>query len=105
MTFERELTLEDLLVDPVIGLVMSRDGCTAEDIRHLMRIAGDRVDGTRNHASKPMPRDFGVNAGTRLPLSAAGPQLKASSCGLVRNVARPVQHQMEPAGRLGDGCS
>lgn len=104
MTFERELTLEDLLVDPVIGLVMSRDGYTAEDIRHLMRIAGDRVSSTRNHASKPMPRDFSVNAGTRLPLSAAGPQLKASY-GLVRNVARAVQHQMEPADRLADGCS
>jgi hypothetical protein len=28
MTLERELSLEDLLIDPIIGLVMVRDGFT-----------------------------------------------------------------------------
>jgi hypothetical protein len=90
--FERELTLEELLADPVIGLVMSSDGCTAEDIRHLMRVTGRRVGGTGNH-TKPMA----------VGSERCRPPLKASAYGLVRNVICPVQHQMEPAGRLADG--
>jgi hypothetical protein len=37
MTLQRELSLEDLLLDPIIRLVMARDGIAPEDIRHLMR--------------------------------------------------------------------
>ena len=36
MTLQRELSLEDLLIDPIIGLVMVRDGFAPEDIRRLL---------------------------------------------------------------------
>jgi hypothetical protein len=32
----RELTLEEMLADPLIRLVMARDGVTARDVRALM---------------------------------------------------------------------
>jgi hypothetical protein len=43
MTLQRELSLEDLLVNPIVSLVMARDGFVPEDIRHLMRHVADRA--------------------------------------------------------------
>ncbi len=38
-----QLTLDELLADPVIRLVMRRDGVSEEDVRHLMaQVAGRR---------------------------------------------------------------
>ncbi|WP_353646460.1 hypothetical protein [Mesorhizobium sp. WSM2239] len=43
MTLQRELSLEDLLVDPIVRLVMARDGVAPEDIRHLLHNVSARI--------------------------------------------------------------
>lgn len=35
----KELTLDELLADPVVQLVMQRDGVTAEDVRQVIERA------------------------------------------------------------------
>lgn len=53
MMLNRELSLEDLLNDPVINLIMARDGFFHEDVRYLMRQAAARAAGGR-HQSRPV---------------------------------------------------
>lgn len=55
MALERELTLDDLLNDPIIRKVMAVDGFTADDIRDLMRRAGARKPVVK--ILKPSQRD------------------------------------------------
>jgi hypothetical protein len=40
MLHERELTLDELLSEPIIVTVMERDGYTPEVIRHLVKQVG-----------------------------------------------------------------
>jgi hypothetical protein len=54
MTLQRELSLEDLLIDPIIGLVMVRDGFAPEEIRRLM---GDVAARTAEASPRPMQPD------------------------------------------------
>jgi hypothetical protein len=42
MTEQREVTLDDLLSEPIIRKVMARDGVRAEDIRRLVQQASVR---------------------------------------------------------------
>jgi hypothetical protein len=57
MTLQRELSLEDLLVDPIVRLVMARDGFAPEDIRHLLRnVAARTADKPPRQAQSGAPR-------------------------------------------------
>lgn len=53
MTLQSELSLEDLLLDPVIRLVIARDGFAPEDIRHLMRHVAARAADTSSGQRQP----------------------------------------------------
>jgi hypothetical protein len=53
MTFQSELSLEDLLMDPIIRLVMARDRFAPEDIRHLMRHVAARAADTSPRQRQP----------------------------------------------------
>jgi hypothetical protein len=54
MTLQSELSLEDLLVDPIVRLVMARDGIAPEDIRHLMRHVVARAAETPPRQTQPV---------------------------------------------------
>jgi hypothetical protein len=42
MSYRCDITLDELLSDPLIRLVMTRDGFRADDVRHLMQRAKRR---------------------------------------------------------------
>ena len=63
----QELTLDEILGDPIVQILMRRDGVSDGDIRRLVndtqpRIASERIGGRRNHdrpgavAIRPAPR-------------------------------------------------
>lgn len=45
---QREMTLEELLHDPIILTLMQRDGCSPEDIRLLARQARAKMHGVED---------------------------------------------------------
>lgn len=53
--FPREASLNELLHDPIIGLVMASDGVRSEDIRALY----NRLE-RRNEAKRQRARDLGA---------------------------------------------
>lgn len=56
MTLQIELSLEDLLRDPTIGLVMARDRFAPEDIRDLMRHVAARAAEASSRQRQPDAR-------------------------------------------------
>ena len=51
-TMDRELTLDELLNEPIVRLLMGRDGVEAHEIRQLVKTIGSRIlarDDSRAH--------------------------------------------------------
>jgi hypothetical protein len=62
----RELSLEDMLADPIVQLVMRRDGLIAADVRLIMSVA--------RAARRPCEADLGLtpqSAAAQAPLLTA----------------------------------
>ncbi|WP_167449301.1 hypothetical protein [Mesorhizobium hawassense] len=48
MTRDREPTLDEILNEPIIRMVMAVDGYSSDDIRHLMSEAGARKPASKS---------------------------------------------------------
>jgi hypothetical protein len=68
MAHERELTLDELLSEPIIRKVMKADGYTPDDIRRLVHRAGARKPFVE--ILKPSKADFGLQRLPALPIKA-----------------------------------